>query len=182
MNLKNLRKEKNLTQKDLAQKLGLSQASISDWEVSKVEPSIDMLIKLADFFETSIDVLVGRKYEKIEKVEKVKENKIMATIIIQGTQEENLKTVNVLKKNFSVFNKKAGYKTDDVQTSIVEIYSEDFQIKEYTAQETLKALECCSNAIQDCSSCPYRKVNECKERLKMDGALMVNRLFNTKTE
>ena len=59
--LKELRKELNITQKDLAKKLDLTQATISDWEVSKVEPSIEWLIRIADFFNVSIDYLVGRE-------------------------------------------------------------------------------------------------------------------------
>ncbi len=61
--LKELRKENSLTQKQLAQKLLLTQASLSDWEIGKVQPSIEVLIKLADFFEVSIDFLVGRSDE-----------------------------------------------------------------------------------------------------------------------
>ena len=59
--LKELRKEKGLTQRELAQKLNLTQATICDWEVSKVEPSIEWLVKLADFFEVSVDYLIGRE-------------------------------------------------------------------------------------------------------------------------
>ena len=61
--LKELRKEKNLLQKDIASAVNHSITCISDWERGKREPSIDDLIRLADFFGVSIDYLVGREEE-----------------------------------------------------------------------------------------------------------------------
>ena len=61
--LEELRKEKNLLQKDVASAVNHSITCISDWEREKREPSIDDLIRLADFFGVSIDYLVGREEE-----------------------------------------------------------------------------------------------------------------------
>ena len=58
--LKTLRKEKKLTQKELAEQIGISQKSYSHWETGKNEPSLENLIKLADLFEVSLDWLFGR--------------------------------------------------------------------------------------------------------------------------
>lgn len=58
-NLKYLRKEKNIGQNELARLLNLSNASISYWENCKQEPTVSALYKLAQFFEVSIDFLVG---------------------------------------------------------------------------------------------------------------------------
>lgn len=58
--LKFLRKEKNLTQTEIAEQIGIKQNSYSDWETGKNEPSLEKLIVLADFFEVSLDWLVGR--------------------------------------------------------------------------------------------------------------------------
>ena len=58
--LKLLRKEKKLTQTELAEQIGIKQNSYSDWETGKNEPSLEKLIVLADFFEVSLDWLVGR--------------------------------------------------------------------------------------------------------------------------
>ena len=60
-NLKKLRIEKKLKQSDLAEKLCTTQRKISYWESGKVEPDIASLWQLADFFEISIDELVGRE-------------------------------------------------------------------------------------------------------------------------
>ncbi|WP_195928200.1 helix-turn-helix domain-containing protein [Lactococcus lactis] len=59
--LKELRKEKYLTQKEIANKLGVSRVAYTNWENSKREPNIERFVKLADYFNVSIDYLVGRK-------------------------------------------------------------------------------------------------------------------------
>ena len=58
--IKELREEKNLLQKDLAKALNSNQRTISNWENGLAQPNIESLILLADFFEVSIDFLVGR--------------------------------------------------------------------------------------------------------------------------
>ncbi len=57
---KKLRKEKNLTQDKLAEKFFLQKSSISKYENNVHIPEIDVLQKFADFFEVSIDYLLGR--------------------------------------------------------------------------------------------------------------------------
>ncbi len=56
-----LRKEKGLSQRNLAKELGTSQANLSRWEQGLNEPSIMECWKIADYFEVSIDLLCGRK-------------------------------------------------------------------------------------------------------------------------
>ena len=62
MNLKQLRKEKNKTQEEIAEMLNLSLTGYSYYEQNKREPSIETLIKLADYYDVSLDYLVGRQY------------------------------------------------------------------------------------------------------------------------
>lgn len=59
-NLKFFMKENNLNQSSLSKKVDISQSAISAWLSGKKEPSIASLWKLADFFDVSIDILVGR--------------------------------------------------------------------------------------------------------------------------
>ena len=59
--IKELMKSEKLTQMQLAHALEVGQSSISDWLNSKSEPSIENLWKLADFFDVSVDYLIGRK-------------------------------------------------------------------------------------------------------------------------
>jgi transcriptional regulator with XRE-family HTH domain len=58
-NIKNLRKRKDITQEELAEHLGISYQSISKWERGDGFPDITMLPDLADFFNISIDELIG---------------------------------------------------------------------------------------------------------------------------
>ncbi len=59
----NLRKEKNLSQLDIAKKTGFAKTTICAWEKGRAQPSLDTLIKLADIFECSVDYLLGREDE-----------------------------------------------------------------------------------------------------------------------
>lgn len=60
-NLKNLRRVKRVSQGELAEVLHISLKTVSHWETGYTEPSITQLIALADFFDVSIDELVGRE-------------------------------------------------------------------------------------------------------------------------
>ena len=55
-----LRMEKGLSQAKLAQQLQVSYAVICYWETNRSEPTAPNLLKLADFFEVSVDYLRGR--------------------------------------------------------------------------------------------------------------------------
>lgn len=58
--IKDLRLEMGLTQKDLAQKIGSTSKNIWAYENNIATPPADILIKLADFFNCSVDYLLGR--------------------------------------------------------------------------------------------------------------------------
>ena len=57
--IKELRIEKGLSQRELGEKLGFSNQTISFWESGKREPSLDYVKQLADFFKVSADFLLG---------------------------------------------------------------------------------------------------------------------------
>lgn len=57
--LKELRIEKNLSQQDLSKILGFGRTTVNEWEVKGNEPNIDTLIKIANYFEVTLDYLVG---------------------------------------------------------------------------------------------------------------------------
>lgn len=58
--LKQLREAKNLTQLRLAMELNVSQETISGYEIGKAVPPAEMLIKLADTLDTSVDYILSR--------------------------------------------------------------------------------------------------------------------------
>lgn len=59
--IKEYRISASLTQAELAHKLNTTQRKVSYWESGKIEPDLDTLIALAEFFDISIDDLVGRQ-------------------------------------------------------------------------------------------------------------------------
>jgi len=62
--LKQLRERKNMTQVRLAIELGVSQETISGYEIGKAVPPADMLVKLADTLDASVDYILGRTDDK----------------------------------------------------------------------------------------------------------------------
>lgn len=62
--IKNLRQDKDLTQKQVAKILCVSQRVYSNYECGQVEISLDSLIKLADFYKVSTDYILGRTKKK----------------------------------------------------------------------------------------------------------------------
>lgn len=73
--LKELRESKNLYQKELASELDVTMQTISGWEINRTTPDYDMLVKIANFFNVSVDFLLGneKKAKKIEDKETEKE-------------------------------------------------------------------------------------------------------------
>lgn len=59
-NLVSLRKEKHLTQQELAEKIGYSDKLVSKWELGKSVPSVDKLMLLAKFYDVSLDLIVTK--------------------------------------------------------------------------------------------------------------------------
>ena len=56
--IKSLRLSYNITQVELAKRLGVSKQCVSNWENDNVQPSIEMLVKIARFFKVSCDYLL----------------------------------------------------------------------------------------------------------------------------
>ena len=59
--LRELRERKNLDKKTLAELCGLSKNQVGRYEAGEIEPSAKSLIALADYFNVSIDYLLGRE-------------------------------------------------------------------------------------------------------------------------
>lgn len=57
--LKELRKESNISQSEIAKMLNMSKMAVSHWENGHSEPSIEQLKTLAQFFNVSVDYLIG---------------------------------------------------------------------------------------------------------------------------
>lgn len=61
MRLKELRIEKGVLQKDIAAEINVTTAMMGDWERQRTEPNITALCKLADYFQCTVDYLIGRE-------------------------------------------------------------------------------------------------------------------------
>lgn len=59
--IKDLMNEERISQAELARSVGISQSAVCNWLNGKMEPSIDSLWRLADFFDVSVDYIIGRK-------------------------------------------------------------------------------------------------------------------------
>lgn len=94
-NLKSLRTSKGISQQQLADIIGVSQQSINKYENHNVEPDIATLIRIADFFQTSVDFLIGHTEirRKIEQTSSFDLNKEEA-MVIQGFRLLNPKQRN----------------------------------------------------------------------------------------
>ena len=57
--IRELRTAKNISQVELADALGVTKQSVSNWENDNIQPSIEMLMRLAGFFSVSTDYLLG---------------------------------------------------------------------------------------------------------------------------
>lgn len=63
--LKELRKEKNLTQQQVADRVNVSKAVISSYELSNRSPSYQTLVKIANLYKVSADYLLGMDERKV---------------------------------------------------------------------------------------------------------------------
>lgn len=59
--LKQLRIKQNMSQKELSERIGVVRSTITQYETGLRMPSLSMVIKIADYFEVSVDYLIGRK-------------------------------------------------------------------------------------------------------------------------
>lgn len=82
--LKDLRKGRGLTQLQVAQRVGISKAMVSSYELSARQPSYDVLVKLAALFGVTTDYLLGVERERF--------------ISVKGLSEANIALVSDLVK------------------------------------------------------------------------------------
>lgn len=98
--LRDLRKEKELTQEQLAEKFGVSSRSVSRWENGNTMPELCILVELADYYEVDIKEIIDgeRKSEIMEKgaketllkiaeyADKQKRQAVIRTIVFFGLE------------------------------------------------------------------------------------------------
>lgn len=88
MNLKQLRINKKLTQADMGKLLNITAPTYNGYETEKYEPNIETLCKLADYYDVSLDYLVGR--ERKGDVGYLTPAQLTAVKVIQRLNQQNL--------------------------------------------------------------------------------------------
>ena len=86
-NIRAFRKQRSLTQEQLAEVLGVTVGAVYKWEAKLSVPDLDLIVEMADFFETSVDVLLGyemkdnRRAETLRRLKEYRHNKDCAGIL-----------------------------------------------------------------------------------------------------
>jgi len=71
--IKALRLERNMSQRELAEIIGVNQTAVSKWEIEKAYPDMESTRKLAEFFDVSVDYIHGRiSDERTQKLDFVR--------------------------------------------------------------------------------------------------------------
>lgn len=103
-NLKRLRQEYGISQQRLADAIGVSQPSINKYENHNIEPEIEVLKRLADYFNTSIDYIVGHTdvRRKIEHTEVYCLNQAETTLMtrFRSLTEEEKRCIDLTIQTF----------------------------------------------------------------------------------
>ena len=99
--IKRLRRDRGMTQEQLAELLGLSTNAISQWECDKTAPDISNLPILANIFEVSADILLGIDIAKSKKKAEIEEFLAEESALFnQGKTEERLQLCRAMQKKY----------------------------------------------------------------------------------
>ena len=90
-NIKLLRHQNGLNQVEFAKIMNVTKQCVSNWENDNVVPSVEMLVKLADYFKVSTDCLLGRNCDfKID---------------VSGLTEDQIVHISMIVRDFCIANK-----------------------------------------------------------------------------
>ena len=129
-NFKKLRKEKQITQQVIVDYLGITRQAIAAYEKGKREPNLNMIVRIAEFFEVSVDYLLGVSQLRLANAKIISDN----IKIIQGQRTYEELAADILEKTGAEFYPK-----------LIKMYVEDRMLPN-------------SNAIKEFAR--YARVNE----------------------
>lgn len=95
-NIKTYRTQQKMTQKDLAEKLNVTFQAVSRWENNEVEPSLDILNKMSQIFNISVDQLMGKEQPAKEEINEEKSAPALQPVTI--IQKEVVREVPVKER------------------------------------------------------------------------------------
>ena len=98
-NLKTLRKNKSITQEELAARLNIVRQTVSKWEKGQSVPDAEMLVKLAEVFEVPVSQLLGSRIEPDAQPDAVAEQlaRINEQLVIKNQRSKQVwKTIGII--------------------------------------------------------------------------------------
>lgn len=103
-NLRQFRRERQLTQEQLAEVLGVAVGTVSKWESGSSTPDLALILELADFFGTSVDVLLGYRQQSTSLADTVArlQGQLNARQYDEGRRTAE-KAVKRFPNNFEIF-------------------------------------------------------------------------------
>ena len=154
-NIKLFRKEKGFTQEQLAEAMGVSVGAVSKWESGASVPELSLIMELADFFEVSVDSLLGFNLrdnsaeETAERIDSLQDSKKYAEAIAEAE-----KALKKFPNNFRI-----------VYQSALAYFMKGVELCDYNAFE--KALELYKNSLALCDGPDEKGIGPAKIYLEM---------------
>lgn len=109
--LSRIRKEKGFTQNEIADKVGVTSQAVSKWENDLASPDIDILLKLSEIFDISVDELLGKETKKTvlnDKPSKKDIDKMIFKIIVTSADGDKVNVNLPLALVKALMNKDSG--------------------------------------------------------------------------
>ena len=154
-NIKFYRKEKGFTQEQLAEAMGVSVGAVSKWENGASVPELSLIMELADFFEISVDALLGYKMqnnssaEYAERIDSFQDAKKYDESISEAE-----KALKKFPNNFKI-----------VYQSALAYFMKGVELHDYNAFE--RSLELYKNALILCDGTDEKGISPAKIYLEM---------------
>lgn len=105
MRLKELRKAKNISQTEIAKEIGTTQNGYSKYELEQVEPNIETLKKIADYYGVSLDYLCEHETKSVAEFGTLNDAQIMAIkILLQLPESKFFEFLGRLKTIADLYN------------------------------------------------------------------------------
>ena len=115
-NIMALRKAKGITQEELAVALGVSNQAVSKWESAQTCPDISLLSVLADYFEVSIDELMGHNIVLKRESSKDDTKEILTKKALSLLQKNGKLYTSLLQRNLSIGYNTAKHLLDNLES------------------------------------------------------------------
>ena len=101
--IRGLRKQRKISQTELAKILHVSQQTVTAWETGKAEPSSSAISSLADYFNVTTDYLLGRDVKEENSTDTKDLAKIMDSIMTYNGKELNQHDKDVVEGLISAY-------------------------------------------------------------------------------